>query len=175
MMNDNNVFEKRNESLVNELVRKKAIRKAVKVTIMMALVVIISLVAILIFMPNTTIYQMIFPSIIISLLLVFCYLALAKVYQDYEVRQLNIELVNECITSDEFIEVIPIHADEHKEFILGLIDNAKFLSIISKEDEMIEVYVKLSNEENLRFLEKIEKGDFLHYYSFVEENEEKEE
>lgn len=175
MMNDNNVFEKRNESLVNELVRKKAIRKAVKVTIMMALVVIISLVAILIFMPNTSIYQMIFPSIIISLLLVFCYLALAKVYQDYEVRQLNIELVNECITSDEFIEVIPIHADEHKEFILGLIDNAKFLSIISKEDEMIEVYVKLSNEENLRFLEKIEKGDFLHYYSFVEENEEKEE
>lgn len=175
MKKDNNVFEKRNEFLVNELVRKKAIRKAAKVTIMMAVVVIISIVAILIFIPNTNIYQIILPSILITLLLVFCYLALTKVYQHYEARQLNIEIVNECITSDEFIEVIPIHADEHKEFILELLDIAKFLAIISKEDEIIEVYVKFNNEENLRFLEEIEKEDFLHYYSFVEENEEKEE
>lgn len=173
MKQDNNVLEKRDESSVYELVKKKAIKKATKVTILLAIGTIVFGIIIAIITKMTNIMLLIIPFIGISLLLVSNFLLLTKVYEDDEVRQLYIALVNESMSFDEFTEVIPIRS--RKEFILGLVDIAKFSAILSKEDEMVKVYVKFNNEEQSRFLEKIEKENFLYYYSFTEENEEKEE
>lgn len=173
MKKDNNQLEKRNESLVHELVREKAIKKAINSTIMMAILLIVTLGGLLL-VPNTSIYAIIIPTIVMVVLIALCFVPITKAFLYNEVRQLNIALVNECMSFDEFIEVIPIRADEYKEFILGLVDNAKFLAILSKEDEMVEVYVKFNHEEQYRFLEKIEKEDFLHYYKIVEETEKEE-
>ena len=173
MKKDNNQLEKRNESLVHELVREKAIKEAINSTIMMAILLIVLLGGLLL-VPNTSIYAIIIPTIVMVVLIALCFVPITKAFLYNEVRQLNIALVNECMSFDEFIEVIPIRADEYKEFILGLVDNAKFLAILSKEDEMVEVYVKFNHEEQYRFLEKIEKEDFLQYYKIVEETEKEE-
>lgn len=169
--------EGRNENLLNALnIEGIAKKKAMKLTLLIFVAEVILMVLIGVFDEEANIYQWILISFLTILILIFTYFFLAKIYKDEEVEKVNSLFVEGCLSTEHFTEVIPINQTEHKSFVLGLQNRAKFYAIISKNDsKYVNVYVKFLDEEEGRFLETIHKGYFLEYYSIQEDEQEEKE
>lgn len=165
----------RNKILVNSLdVEKKAKKKAIRDIVLMVLFVAILLVVLNFFNKIRGSVLIIGIFIPIIVLLYIYYFLIIKVYKEQEIEKLNYSLVEGCLSTKSLTEVIPIKVCHYKEFILGLMDIAKFYAKISQEeDDYVEVWGIL-NQGNSLFFEKVYKGCFLEYYLIVEENKQNE-
>lgn len=79
-------------------------------------------------------------------------------------RILNVNMVNEFLSSETYTEVIPLYRGyEHSYFLVSLIGMAKFYAIIKNESE-ISIYVQFNIEKEHRFLEDLPKEKFYIRY-----------
>lgn len=121
---------------------------------------------------GTNVYQATIniTNIIISIIFVgFMILVYKKVYILFLRECENVEKIEESkkyvednLSTKVYKEVLPIKAYKHEEFILGLINKAKFYAII--KDDVVSINLKFNDEKDLRFLEYISKGYFNFYY-----------
>lgn len=164
--------EGRNEILVNSLdIEKRAKKKAIKPILLIVLFIIIFFVILNFIDERVDIGLIIGISIPIIALLYICYFFLVKEYKEQEIEKISSSLVEACLSANGVTEVIPIKAYHHKEFILGLVDIAKFYAEISEDDaEYVDVWVEILNEGGTRFLEHVYKGCFFDCYSIVEKD-----
>lgn len=161
----------RNEELINSFeVKRKARKKAIKDTLIV-LFIAICLFAIVGFLgEGYKVYQIIGISIPILALCILNFLLLDKVYKDQEVYRLEEIIVEKCLTSEEYTQVIPIKADDYEDFILGLQDHTSFFAIMHDEN-FVDVFAKIDGEDDLRYCKSISKGYFLDYYKIQEYEE----
>lgn len=91
--------------------------------------------------------------------------------QEYNTEEKDKILVQNNLSTERYVEVIPIQSDEYENFILGLTDIAKFYAVINDEEENVEIMVKFNNEEKYRLLEKIATEYFSYYYKLKQEKD----
>lgn len=68
------------------------------------------------------------------------------------------------LSTDKYVEVLPIKADKHEDFILGITDRAQIYAIINEKDNIISISIKFNDEEKLRHWENIYGEYFNKYY-----------
>ena len=103
---------------------------------------------------------------------IFINVSLFKVLTDMfykEDYKESIKVLKYLFIANEYLEVIPIKADKYEEFILGLVDKAKFIASSNENDEVIKIKVKIGDEEDYRFLEEINIENFNCYYILKDE------
>lgn len=165
----------RNEELINTLeVKEVARKKAIKAT---ALIIIFSICLLIIVGCLTggyKIYQIIPLLIGIIIIIIIGFVLFEKSFQESEKYILQEKFAEGCLSTLDLTRVIPIDEEEHREFILGLVNIAIFYAILDKESDCVRIYVKFNNEDKKRYLESLEKGELLEYYSIQEENEQEE-
>ena len=88
---------------------------------------------------------------------------LEMVFNEYEIQEESKQFAESVLSDEHAVEVIPISTKTYEEFICGLTDIAKFYAVINENDE-IEISVKFSNEEDLRYFESLDKSYFSRYY-----------
>lgn len=153
-------------------VNKKARKKAIKWTIIMVLITNVILIIPLIIVPGKKDIILLLLYIPFIGLYVAAYLMFYRIFQDEIIGEINISLATKCLSEEKLTEVIPMDASDYKNFILGLVNIAKFYARISKEEsEYVEVYVKILDESGARFFENIRKEYFFKYYTVIEDNE----
>lgn len=109
--------------------------------------------------PNITLYF-----ILIILADLFIAFVLNKFYKDVFDENCSVNFVNEFLSVEKYIEVVPIKASNYNTFILHLTEISKFYAIISEEDNKVIISVIFNNEKEGRFFESISKEFFTMYY-----------
>lgn len=93
-----------------------------------------------------------------------------KLFNQDEDEKESKQLVESVLSSQKYIEVIPIKASIYEEFICGLTDIAKFYAIIDEKDK-VKISVKFKNENQLRNFETLDKEYFKKYYKLPSKTE----
>ena len=106
--------------------------------------------------------------ILILIVMIICNFIGAKfltyIFSEEEYRKDSEEIVNNNLSTEKYIQVMPIKADDFEDFILKLVDVAEFYAIISEDKNKVIISLKFNNEEKMRFLQKIDKEYFNFYY-----------
>lgn len=156
-------------------VNQKAKKKAIKWTIGLVLITNVILILPLIVVPSKKDIILLLLYIPFVGIYVAVYWMFYRIFQDEMVGKINISLATKCLSTEKLTEVIPVDASDYKNFILGLVNIAKFYARINKEkSEYVEVYVKILDESGARFFENIRKEYFFKYYEVIEDNQQEE-
>lgn len=170
--------EKRNDlNLEDEQLRKKVKRKVLKWDFIITLIMEVIITVIILFNNSLSVNERKFAVALaqISVLCEGCLLA----YPYYlfilerEKAKMFKSLAKDCLSTTKWVQVIPVKADDYREFILNeLPKRGKFFARQREDSDVIDVSLKFDNEQEYIPWEKIDRSLFFIYYSIIEESEE---
>ena len=158
----------RNEILIDALkIKKVARKKAIRDTLLLLSGMIFILLLIGIVTEYTILETLLIVSVPLIGIGILFYILEEKMYQQEITRNMYGKIVEKCLSTEEFTQVIPIK----NQFLIELMDTAKVYAILGKDDEneQVLIKVKLESENKYRDYEKVLKEEFLNNYQLTEE------